>query len=429
MINSLAEKNTSLRTANKIMENKVGVVGLGVGYALACCLAEAGYETIGIDISPDVVAKPRIDASVKKLLELDSQNRNNVRSHLELSTDYEKLFDCDYVAVCVSTGDEKKLVLGNVEEAVDSCCHVVKRGATLVVYSTLPFGSSKKIKQIIESNDFGCDDDIRYVHMPLMIAQGTTADDFVNPPFVAFGSYSRTSAESTLRLYQEFIESSSLWRKQLPPMFVTTPETVELAKLTANAFLSTKMTFANMTDVLCRRVGVNSVELLDIVGSDWRIGRKMLKPGFAWGGNCFPRDTQSLVDTYTENGIDAAILKAALELNESRLLEPYQILWAKGIKNGPVLVLGLAYKSGVSITLGSKSMQLLKYLQENGYETFGYDPNINPQDERQISERRYRAVIVTTDETCFDTLIAKIRKENPDVEVLDYRMYSRQITA
>jgi len=404
------------------MEIKIGVIGLGVGYALACCLAEAGYDTVGIDISPEVVANPRVDASVVRLLEHDSKHGRNIGGHLQLSTDYGKLSDCDYVMVCVSTGDEKKLVLGHVEGAVNSYCKVAKHGASMIVYSTLPFGSSKKIKKTIEDNRLRCDEDIRYVHMPLMIAQGTTAEDFVNPPFVAFGSYSRASAQDALEFYKRFIMSSSLWKKQLPPMFVTTPETAELAKLTANAFLSTKMSFANMTDVLCKKVGVNSAELLSIVGSDWRIGGKMLKPGFAWGGNCFPRDTQSLVDTYAENSVDAAILKAALELNDARLLEPYSILHSRGIDDGRVLVLGLAYKSGMNITSGSKSIQLMKCLQEKGYDAVGYDPNVNPEEESEVSQRNYRALIVTTDEPCFDDVIAETKKRNPELMVLDYRM-------
>ena len=401
---------------------KVGVLGLGVGYALACCLAEAGYRTVGIDMNPQVVANPRLDPSVKRLLQYDKRHRKRIDRNLRLSTDYGELSECDHVTVCVSTGDEKKLILGHVEGAVSSYCKVAKRGAIMVVYSTLPFGSSKRIKQIIEDNRLTCDEDIRYVHMPLMIAQGTTADDFVNPPFVAFGSYSRASAQDALRFYRKFIKLSSLWKKQLPPMFTTTPETAEMAKLTANAFLSTKMSFANMTDMICKKVGVDSSELMSIVGSDWRIGGKMLKPGFAWGGNCFPRDTQSLVDTYAENGIDPLILRAALELNDTRLHEPYSILQSRQICDGKVLVLGLAYKSGLNMTSGSKSIQLLKYLQERGYDAVGFDPNITCEKERNVSEETYRAVIVTTDEPCFDDIITRAQKKNAALLILDYRM-------
>lgn len=404
------------------MGARVGVLGLGVGYALACCMAEAGYQTTGIDVDPQVVARPRLDPSVERLLEHDSRLKMNVKKNLVLSTDYGKLSDCDCVMVCVSTGDEKKLVLGHVQDAVDSYCKVAKHEASMIVYSTLPFGSSKKIRKVIEDNGLLIDRDLRYVHMPLMIAQGTTADDFVNPPFVAFGSYSKRSGEDALEFYKQFITSSCLWNKLMPPMFVTTPETAELAKLTANAFLSAKMSFANMTDLLCRKVGVDSAELLGIVGSDWRIGGKMLKPGYAWGGNCFPRDTQSLVDTYLDNQVNPAILQAALELNDARLVEPYRILLKRGVNKGRVLVLGLAYKSGIPMTSGSKSVELLNLLQEKGYEAVGYDPNINLDEQEKVSKMFYQAVIVTTDEPDFDALVSKVKTRNPSALILDYRM-------
>lgn len=357
-----------------------------------------------------------------RLRDYDRTHRKNIERNLKLSTDYEKLFDCEYVAVCVSSGDENKLALGNVRDAVDSYCKIAKRGASVIVYSTLPFGSSRKIKQIIERNCLVCDVDICYVHMPLMVAQGMTADDFVNPPFVAFGSYLPASARGVLEFYKKFIMSSSLWNKRLPPMFVTSPETAEMAKLTANAFLSTKMSFANMADVLCKKVGIDSTELFNIVGSDWRIGHKMLRPGFAWGGNCFPRDLQSLIDTYAEYGVSATLLKAALEMNNTRVIEPYMSLLEKHVSGGPVLVLGLAYKSGIRIKSGSKSLELLHFLQKKGYNVFGYDPGINPGEEQAICKRDYRAIIVTTDESPFGGLIDAIRARNPEVVILDYRM-------
>jgi len=183
-----------------------------------------------------------------RLHEYDSAHRNNISKHLRLSSDYERLSDRDFTMICVSTGDEKELIIGHVRDAVDSYCHVAKSGATMVVYSTLPFGSSRKIRQIVEKNGLTLDQDLLYVYMPLMIAQGTTVDDFVNPPFVAFGSYSQTSAESALLFYKEFITSSSLWNKNLPPMFVSSPETAELAKLTANAFRARGFTY--VTDIV-----------------------------------------------------------------------------------------------------------------------------------------------------------------------------------
>jgi UDP-N-acetyl-D-mannosaminuronate dehydrogenase len=176
------------------MTMKVAVLGLGVGYALACCLAEAGYETIGIDINPGVVANPRKDRSVIRLLR-DKNARKRIEKNLRLTTEIDTIGNCSFILVCVSTGDEKKLVLGHVADCVRQVLHVL-RGSNLqftpiiMEYSTLPFGSSRTIREIFMREHVEIDKEVGYVHFPLMIAQGTTAEDFVNPPFVVFGSYS-----------------------------------------------------------------------------------------------------------------------------------------------------------------------------------------------------------------------------------------------
>ena len=390
---------------------KIGVVGLGVGYALACCLAEAGYETFGIDVNPRVIANPRIDKSVS--LFLKKRNRK-ITGNLHLSTDYGKLRVCDIVIVCVSTGDEKKLVLGHLEDAVKSCCSVMKTDSLLIIYSTLPFGSSKRIKKILELKGRS---DLGIVIAPLMIAQGTTTFDFVNPTFVAFGSYRKELGEQARTFYVEFYRRSSLWSGKLPPMFVTTPETAELAKLTANAFLSTKISFANMTDELCKHLNVDSVELLKIVGSDWRIGSKMFKPGYAFGGACFPRDAQSLLETYMENSLDGTLIKATLEVNRRRMLEPLRVLETKKV-NGKVLILGLCYKSGLGICTGSMSISLAEEMKKHGYDVVRCDPHFCQQN---CPNDAFDAVVVATDEPCFKKVVSRICS-NPETILFDYRM-------
>jgi len=268
----------------------IAVLGLGVGYALACCLAEAGYEVTGVDLDPHVLASPRRDRSVDELLNIAGAR---ISSNLKLTTDYSELRGKDVVIVCVSTGDERKLVLGSVEHAIRSTIHTL-RDAThnplILVYSTLPYGGSKRIKEIFEEEGVEIDEKISYCYMPLMVAEGTYAYDFVNPPFVVFGAYSKSVAERARDFYVDFIKRSCLFNGKLPPIYISTPEVAELAKLVANAFLSTKMSFANMVGELCEKLSIDGNIVMDIVGSDPGIGRKHLKPGFAFSGVCFPRD-------------------------------------------------------------------------------------------------------------------------------------------
>jgi nucleotide sugar dehydrogenase len=391
---------------------KVAVIGLGVGYALACCLAETGYKTVGLDINPKAVASPRRDPSLGEIL-AGKASRRRIEKNMKLTTSYNDVADFNFAIICVSTGDEKKLMLGHVEDAVRQCLSVQRApGARskpiLMVYSTLPFGSSRRIREIFQASGVKIDKDVGYVHFPLMIAQGTTAYDFVNPPFVIFGSDSPAVAKRALNFYRQFIKRSSLYKGRLPPMFIGTPEEAELSKLAANACLTTKIAVANEIGSLCERLDIDGHRIMEVVGSDWRIGRKFTTPGYAVGGSCFPRDLKSLVETFGEAGVIPKILRAVDEANRNRLLDPLD-----KIVGETVLVLGKSYKSTVPETKGSPGLALADVLKGKGYHVEIYDPKFDTAPPRTA----HSTVIVTLAEPDFKNLKA-ISSESK--VVLDY---------
>jgi UDPglucose 6-dehydrogenase len=380
---------------------KIGVVGLGVGYALSCALAEAGYMTVGLDINADVVANPRRDPSIEPLLS-NKMSRRRIERNLKLTSSYGEIADCNYVIICVSTGDEKKLVLGHVEDAVQQCVSVLQPSRArpmpvVMVYSTLPFGSSKRIREIFRASGIKMNEDVGYVHFPLMIAQGTTAYDFVNPPFVIFGSDSPSVAKRAMDFYKRFVRRSLVYKGRLPPMFTGSPEEAELAKLAANACLTTKIAIANEIGGLGERLGVDAQKVMQVVGSDWRIGRKFTIPGYAVGGSCFPRDLKSLIETFGEAGAVPRILRAVDESNRERLLDPLDKIEGKN-----VLVLGKSYKSAVPETKGSPGLSLTEVLRERGYNVEAYDPKFDSVPPRLCPD----TVIVTLAEPEFSNLAA-----------------------
>ena len=394
---------------------KVAVIGLGVGYALACCLAEAGYETVGVDIDPNRVANPRKDPSVHRLLS-NRRLKGRIDRNLTLTTNYGSIASCRYVVVCVSTGDEKKLLLGSVEVAVREILRVLrsrrmKSTPILMVYSTLPIGSSERLRKIFREESVRIDHDVGYVHFPLMIAQGTIAEDFVNPPFVLFGSYEPTIAKRALAFYRGFLERSCLSRVR-PSMFLGLPEEAEITKLAANAFLTTKIALSNEIGELCERMGIDGQKVMSIVGSDWRIGRKLTRPGFAVGGQCFPRDLHSVIDTCMEHDLMPRILRAVEESNEARALDALD-----KISGHKVLVLGTSYKEGVEEERGSKALNLVEGLRTKGYSVETSDPKFScgPSESGLL---QCETVIVTIPERAFEKLGESL-SESVKV-VLDY---------
>jgi UDPglucose 6-dehydrogenase len=399
---------------------KVAVLGLGVGYALSCALAEAGQEVIGIDSNPDVVRNPRRDKSVESLFEKAGERIN---SHLKLTTDHQAILDCDPIIICVSTGDEKKLELGHVEGATRQCLRILKaagRHSTILVYSTLPYGSSNRIKEIFREEGVEIDRHVSYCYMPLMIAQGTTANDFVNPPFIAFGAYSKEIGQEMMNFYLDFIRQSTLFKRETPPHFVTDPEIAELGKLVANAFLSTKISFANMVARFCEENHLDGRRLLEIVGSDWRISGAMLNPGYSFGGACFPRDLKSLIHSFYESNVPCPILEATETVNLGRIEDPIRVISSNALGR-TILVLGTAYKAGLKDTRGSPGLALIATLRERGYVASAYDPNFNSIEQLKEFLRNHspEVVVVTTREPVFSSL--KDRFESGKLRaVLDY---------
>jgi UDPglucose 6-dehydrogenase len=251
-----------------------------------------------------------------------------------------------------------------------------------------------------------------------MIAQGTVANDFVNPPFIAFGAYSQGTGDAMRDFYLDFMKRSVLFNGKVPPNFVTTPEIAELAKLVANAFLSTKISFANMISQFCEANAIDSQMLLRIVGSDWRIGSAMLKPGYSFGGACFPRDLESLMLSFQRAGVDCPILDATRGVNFQRALDPVRIIETHKLGKR-ILVLGVAYKAGLKDTRGSASLSLINALRERGYQVTSFDPNIDTASFDNVMSSTVDVVIVTTPEPIFKSVgrlcrVAKVQA------ILDY---------
>lgn len=399
---------------------KIAVLGLGVGYALSCALAEAGYYVLAIDVNAEVIKNPRRDKSVDFLID---KARKRIEEHIEFTTHYQGILNCDPIIVCVGTGDEKKLVLGQVEGAIRQCLRILKgtdKHPTILVYSTLPFCSSKRIREIFLDENIQIDQDVRYCYMPLMIAQGSTSSDFVNPPFIAFGAYSKDTAQKAMDFYIEFIRKSCLFKGKNPPNFITDPEVAELGKLVANAFLSTKISFSNMVARFCEENQLDGDTLLRIVGSDWRISDAMLRPGYSFGGACFPRDLESLIESFRDSEVPCDILEATKEVNTRRVEDPLHVI-EKDRLGKRVLILGTAYKAGLKDTRGSPSLSLIELMHNKGYTVNSYDPNIDSRvtlDTICVGQE-IDVVVVATSEPIFKSL-KKLCDDARVGTVLDY---------
>jgi nucleotide sugar dehydrogenase len=380
---------------------KISIIGLGVGYSLGVTLASIGIKTIGVDINPQTVAKPRFDATIAKILhDKDAQ----VKKNLVLSTSYAEIENSDFVLMVVNT-DYKNHTL-DIAHVISATKEVIKKKTgTLVVLSTLPYGASKQIANVIDNR-------IGYVYVPMMVAQGNLLDTFINPAFLAFGAYEEKYAQEVMRFYKEWLAA---FNGKMPETFIVTPEEAELAKLVSNAFTSTKMTFANMCGELFEKLGINGERIMKVVSTNPTIGPRFFKPGYAFGGQCFPRDLDTLITLIGDNKIESGILKEVQNYNLIRTNNPISI--CPNIFHGRTLILGIVYKSGIADTRFSPSLELFNELKKNGSIVYAYDPNLN-EFNSLVDLSGIQTVVIATSEPQNNDIIKKLKGQR--ITILDY---------
>jgi nucleotide sugar dehydrogenase len=380
---------------------KVAVIGLGVGYSLAVSLASIGIKVVGVDINSKIVANPRYDATIAALKRKYSKQ---VKKNLTLTTDYDEINGSDLVLMVVNT-DYKEHTL-DITYVVSATKDVLKRKTgTMAVLSTLPFGASKELAKVIDGK-------IGYVYVPMMVAQGNLLETFIKPAFLAFGAYEEKYARQVEKFYKRWLNALG---GKVPETFIVTPEEGELAKLVSNAFTSTKMTFANMCGELFERMGVNGERIMKLVSTNPTIGPRFFRPGYAFGGQCFPRDLDTFITLMKQNNVRPGILEEVQNYNMIRTHHPLSVY--PDMPQEETLILGVAYKSGIADTRFSPSLDLFNELKKRGAKVQAYDVNLDQfKDVSDLSG--VRTVVIATNEPENRMMMKKL--QNKELTVLDY---------
>jgi UDPglucose 6-dehydrogenase len=369
---------------------KVAVIGIGyVGATTAGILASCNYEVVALDTDRKKVDQinrgrlPFFEQGLDKLVK-----RAVEKGRLAAATDYEKLRDADLVFSCVGTPDnpDGSSNLQYVFEAAAEAAKHMPDGAVFVQKSTVPVGTGGKIEKIFADSG----KKLPYVSNPEFLREGTAITDSLWFDRVVAGSSDKRTAQKVLDLYrsvekcrEEIAAEAGVSPASRPAgqFIITNRNSAELIKVTANAFLVLKITFANSIAKLADRAGADINEVMDAVGADQRIGRAFLNAGRGYGGGCFPKDVTGLISSATEQGVDLSIMIAAVDENES--MPGYIANKAKSVlgdfKGKKIAVLGLAFKSGTSDARRSPGVKLANLMARDGAEVTAYDPQANEE--------------------------------------------------
>lgn len=366
----------------------ITVLGAGyVGLTTAAIFASTGYKVYLIEPNPDRLNIIKTGRSFFYEEGIDPLITKGLEEKTLIPTDSyeESIPQSKYIFSCVGTPDnpDGSSNLEYVYSAAEESAKLMKPGTIFIQKSTVPVGTGEKVSKTIAKKQ----PEFSYVSNPEFLREGTALSDSLYFDRIVVGGKDHQANQKILDIYVN-VETSRNKLAQLAgiPVKDTKGEYVEtnlngaeLVKVTANAFLALKISFANSIAKLADQADADVNEIMDAVGSDWRIGRAFLNAGRGYGGGCFPKDVSGLISSAEEHGVDLPIMTAAAEVNESMV--GYIANKAKDalgtLEDKKVAVLGLAFKSGTSDTRRSPGVKLANILGHSGSEVHAHDPAAN----------------------------------------------------
>ncbi len=364
---------------------RIGVVGTGyVGLVSGTCFAEFGVNVVCIDKDAakiEALKKGEIPIYEPGLEDLVA--KQVAAGRLSFTTDLNVALEgVDAVFIAVGTPTRKQdghADLTYVYEAAREIVRAVKGPVVLVTKSTVPVGTARAIEKIVKEE--GREKDVDVCSNPEFLREGAAITDFMRPDRVVIGVSSERAEDVMRQLYRPLYLNET-------PIVITSPETAEIIKYAANAFLATKITFINEIANLCEAAGGNVQHVAKAMGMDGRIGGKFLHAGPGYGGSCFPKDTLALTQTGRVFNTPQRIVEAVVEINADRQQQMAQKVVAacggsvKGLKIG---ILGVAFKPNTDDVRDAPSLIILPILQQLGATIVAHDPIAMEQAKKVLS--------------------------------------------
>ncbi len=362
---------------------RIAVIGTGyVGTVTATSFAWLGHDVVGVDVDP--VRVGQLAAGQTPLFEpgLDELLTEAIGTgRLSFTVDAPAaVAAADVVFLCVGTppGAGGLPDLSQVESAVTSLAPHLAPGAVIVNKSTVPVGSGNWVRTVVEEAlPRDVTPDFHVVSNPEFLREGAAIEDFLHPDRIVLGGENGSPAR-VAELYAAVLERSFPGARPSPrpELIVTDLASAEMVKYAANAFLASKISFANEIAAICELVGADARRVLPAIGADARIGPRFLQHGLGWGGSCFGKDVAALIATAADYGYHASMLRSAVEVNTSQRAAVIRKLQSalKVLKGRRIAVLGLAFKPGTDDLRDAPSLDLIRRLRAAGAVVSAYDP-------------------------------------------------------
>ena len=348
---------------------KLAVVGTGyVGLVTAALFADLGNQVWALDIDKLKIKNLKLKIvpfHEPKLKELVVKNVNAGR--LKFTTSYQKAIShSEIVFICVGTPAKRdgNYNLSYVFSAAKELAENLEKKTLVVVKSTVPPNTNEEIERIIKENSSLS---FEIASCPEFLREGSAVKDAFHPFRIVIGVKSKWAKDLLLKLHQPI----------KAPRIVCDPNSAQLIKYAANAFLATKISFINLMARLCDKTGADIKKVSEGLGLDPRIGKEFLNAGLGYGGSCFPKDTWALISFAQNNDVNFDFLKTVDKINRTQInyfVKKIVAACDNSIQNKTVAVLGLSFKPNTDDIREARSLLIIKELQKLGVKIKAYDP-------------------------------------------------------
>lgn len=433
----------------------ISIVGAGyLGLTTASVLAAAGHKVYCVDIKPEIIdqinsGNPHFyEPGLEALLKGDISNKN-----LIATLDYsEAISNSEISFICVDTpsSENGELSIRAVEASAKSIAENLNDNHIVVLKSTVPVGTAKKIKSLIyqtTSNEF------HYASNPEFLAEGSSVFDTLLPDRIIIG----TDSDFAYKKIYDVFNQVDIFAKKSPSeggydgelikdnnrsqFFYEKPfeqrvqnvsiSSAELIKMTANSFLATKISFANAIANICDKTGANVTEVMNGIGADPRIGRDFLYAGLGWGGGCFPKDVLGLIRNSENLGYDFEILKAAKSTNDRQTkfsTDKIKDLLGDDLSGKTISILGLSFKPGTSDIRVSPSINLITALSPIVESIRVFDPKAMDNGREYLKDLPNIEFSNSTAEVVEESSLVVLATDWPEFINLDFNMVKEQMS-
>jgi GDP-mannose 6-dehydrogenase len=356
---------------------RVSVFGLGYVGAVSCgCLAKDGFEVVGVDVNPAKVQlinegkSPIVEEQIGDLI-ATAVAGGKLRATVDA---VEAAKTAEVMLISVGTpsrpnGGIDFVALERVCESIGEAIAGRKDRPVIVVRSTVLPGTvrSLAIPLLEKASGKKHGDGFAACVNPEFLRESSSVTDYYDPPFSLIGCDRREDGERAARIYAAI----------QAPVLYSSLETAEMAKYVCNAFHALKVTFANEIGIVAQTLGVDSHEVMEIVCQDTKlnISPKYLRPGFAFGGSCLPKDVRALVQKGRERDLELPLLNGILGSNRSQIDRAIEMVVS--LRKKKVAMLGISFKAGTDDLRESPLVTLTEALIGKGFDVKIYDRNIS----------------------------------------------------